>query len=112
MYLYMIKATNNKKSVYYTGVTDRISRRYKEHLIGIKSKFLNIFKAHRKKLVYVEYLPPGADWRKRETQLKRYSPIRKKKLIASDKNILLSIDVRPKGMNDMFVRIILRSAIE
>jgi|GEM_PF-5891514 len=99
-YVYMIDVDNRyekskyygHKRILYTGQTNNLVKRVKEHVQGVNSSFLkNNFPEARKKLVYVkqlfgdEYDAIGAEW-----NLKRLSRDKKLSLISSDDNDLVS----------------------
>lgn len=98
-YVYMIEADNRgSKSLYYgqrnilyTGETNNISRRLKEHLRGSGSNFLkNYFPDAQKKLVYVEQLwGDESEALTRETQIKKMRRDQKDSLVKSEKNDLI-----------------------
>ena len=78
----MIKIEGKARKCFYTGITNDIERRYKEHLMGIGSKWAKrYFRGANKKLVYVEKVKVGFDWYKRERQVKQMAPRYKEKLI-------------------------------
>ena len=98
-YAYIIKIDNrgNKskffghKVIYYVGQTNNLVRRFKEHLKGINSKFLNEnFRDARKTLVHVEYVF-GTEYEsiQREWGIKKLSKAQKDKLIKSEENVLI-----------------------
>ncbi len=100
-HVYMIKiegrSRNHKRfgnsTEHYTGITSRgIAKRFKEHLLGCGNGYIQRnWPDARKMPIYVEYLY-GTRWEanQREKQIKKYCVKKKKELIASDKNMLVS----------------------
>ena len=79
MYVYII--TNNSNSVIYIGITNDIRRRIAEHKLGINDSFSKKYSLH--KLVYCEKYDSAEKAISREKQLKRWTRIKKDKLIES-----------------------------
>jgi putative endonuclease len=71
--------TNRNHSVLYTGVTNRLSRRTWEHQEGSKHGFAS--KCQCKKLIYYEHYRDIRDAIARESQLKKWSRVKKITLI-------------------------------
>ncbi len=78
-YVYIL--TNKSNSVLYTGVTNDLKRRVKEHISVLNKGFT--YKYNVKKLVYFELYIDVSDAIKREKQIKSYSRIKKINLIES-----------------------------
>ena len=76
-YVYILKCRD--KSL-YTGIALNIRRRIGEHRAGKGSKYVR--SRLPVKLVYQEKLPNRSSALKREAQIKRLTPLRKKALIA------------------------------
>jgi len=76
-YVYMI--TNKNKTVLYTGVTNDIQRRLREHLRGELEGFARQYQC--KYLVYFETYCYINDAISREKQIKKYSRKKKEMLI-------------------------------
>lgn len=96
IYVYIIESINREtlKSIFYTGVTNDMARRYNQHMNQIKSGFMTKWhKNDTKKLVYIEEINDYYKAGRREKQIKAYSSKRKSELINSDKNRLASIKV-------------------
>lgn len=94
MYLYIIHVKKPSRDCFYTGITNDITRRYSQHLMGVGSRWAKrYFRGAHKKLVYVEKMPQGMLWRKREKEVKALSPLNKKKLINSESNIIERVNV-------------------
>ena len=113
MFAYIIRITKPSRSVYYTGITNSIKRRYRQHLMGIGSKWAKrYFKSNKyrtkKELVYVEFMQKGVNWVKRGKQIKRMSPKYKEKLINSDNNLLISYIIKHIGVSGVDVNIKLK----
>ena len=99
-YVYIIDVDNNhtksrfygKDRIFYTGQTNDILERFREHLHGVNSKFLNdYFKDARKNLVYVDYVFGNEyDAMAEEFRIKNLSVDKKKELIKSSSNKLVS----------------------
>ncbi len=79
MYVYIL--TNNSKSVFYTGVTNDLKRRVREHekQRGIPKTFAGRYYCY--KLVYYEEFETPEDAIKRETEIKTWSRQKKIDLI-------------------------------
>src|SRR5262245_42451976 len=76
-WIYILTSRNH--SVLYIGVTNRLSRRTWQHREGVKAGFAS--KHQFKKLVYYEYYPGVLAAIARESQLKKWSRIKKIGLI-------------------------------
>jgi len=78
------------ENIFYTGMTGGVSKRYREHLLGVNSSFLKrCYPNSKKKLVYVEIM--NGDYKtalRREREVKRMSRKKKKELVCSDLNVL------------------------
>ena len=79
MYVYII--TNNSNTTIYIGVTNDIRRRIAEHQTGINDSFSKKYSLH--KLVYCEEYDSPEKAISREKQLKRWTRMKKNKLIES-----------------------------
>jgi predicted GIY-YIG superfamily endonuclease len=89
MYLYIIKVQKPSRKCFYVGITNDIKRRYKQHLMGIGSKWAKrYFKGAKKVLAFVGYMPYGVLWAAMEKKVKSLPPRKKEALIASKYNIL------------------------
>ena len=71
--------TNKNKTVLYVGVTSDLQRRLSEHKEGIGSKFTKQYNIHY--LVYYEVFDDISNAIEREKQIKRWSRIKKERLI-------------------------------
>lgn len=78
-FVYIVQC-NDK--TYYTGITNNLEKRIKNHNLGTASKYTRV--RLPVKLVYTENQPNRSEASKREYQLKQLSRIQKEKLI--DKN--------------------------
>jgi putative endonuclease len=76
-WLYIV--TNRNHSVLYIGVTNRLSRRTWEHREGSKVGFAAKYQC--KKLIYFEHYGDIRDGISRESQLKKWSRVKKIGLI-------------------------------
>ena len=76
-YVYIL--TTRRNTVLYTGITNDISRRIKEHKLGVNSSFTKKYNVH--KLVYFEVYDTPMAAIAREKQIKTYSRAKKEKLI-------------------------------
>jgi predicted GIY-YIG superfamily endonuclease len=105
-YVYILEIDNRgskskfygHRKIYYTGQTDNLVRRFKEHIKGINSKFLNKnFKDSKKIIVFVTYVV-GTEYDSLifEHKVKSMNKNQKKDLIASDDNYL--IEYKPLQM--------------
>ena len=94
-FVYILKFRDRDKvnSMFYTGETINIVRRYTQHLNKIRSNYLKRWHPNAtKKLVYVETVESKQEGKKREQEIKALTQIQKEELILSDKNSLLSCD--------------------
>jgi len=66
----------------YTGITDNLERRFKEHKSGKGGKFTHTFKVS--KLLYYEICGSRIDAFKREAQIKGWTRKKKEKLIKGE----------------------------
>jgi len=99
-YVYILDVDNrgNKSRFYgldkilYTGSTSNIVRRMSEHLNRSNSKFLSdYFSNARRNLVFVKYVHgTELDAVREEERIKKMSSVRKRELIKSDLNVLVS----------------------
>jgi putative endonuclease len=71
--------TNRSSSVLYIGVTNRLSRRTWEHREGLKAGFASKYQC--RKLIYYEHYRDVRDAIARESQLKKWSRVKKIALI-------------------------------
>ena len=109
MFIYMIKVQKPRRKCFYVGITNDISRRYQEHLMGVGSKWAKrYFKGANKTLVFVGYMPTGILWAAMEHKVKSLPPSRKEALISTKYNILDNFKVNPR-MWDVNVDINLKS---
>ena len=76
-YIYIL--TNKNKTTLYIGVTNDLQRRFSEHQEGIGSKFTKRYNIHH--LIYYESFNNISKAIAREKQLKRWSRMKKEKLI-------------------------------
>ena len=78
-------------SMFYTGETVNIVRRYAQHINKIKSNYLKRWHPNAtKKLVYVETVEGKQEGKKREQEIKALTHKQKETLILSNKNSLLT----------------------
>ena len=79
MYVYIL--TNNSRNVFYTGVTNDLKRRVREHekQRGLPQTFTGRYYCY--KLVYYEEFESAVDAIARETEIKSWSRARKLELI-------------------------------
>lgn len=73
----------------YTGSTNNIDRRFKDHLSGIGGRYTRSHKAE--KLVYKEELANESEALKREAQLKKWSKAKKEALINLKSPLILPL---------------------
>lgn len=76
-WVYMMQSQNG--NVLYTGVTNDLQRRVREHKEGLGSKFTSRYKCH--KLVYFEEFGTIDQAIEREKRIKKLSRANKEKLI-------------------------------
>ena len=94
-FIYILKFRDRDKvnSMFYTGETVNIVRRYTQHLNKIGSNYLKRWHPNAiKKLVYVEMVGTKKEGKKREQEIKALTHLQKKALILSDKNSLLTCE--------------------
>ena len=86
-YVYMLRCTDG---AVYTGITDNINRRFKEHVQGKGGRYTNYNRP--KQILHKEPFENRIDAEKREQQIKRWSKTKKIALIngEGDKLIILS----------------------
>ena len=73
-FLYIYEVSNRKRITSYVGITKNPFKRLKEHAYNVKSNWKKkYFKDSLISLIYLEYIPTGVDWGKREKQVKGYS---------------------------------------
>jgi len=99
-YIYIIEVDNRgkkskyfgHKNIYYVGETNNISKRLREHLMGVGSKFINKnFRDARKIPIYIEQLMGDEyDAMVRETRIKRLRRDKKDELVRSAYNDLVN----------------------
>lgn len=82
-YVYMLLCQNG---AIYTGVTDNIERRFKEHAQGKGGHYTNYNRP--KEFLYKELFEDRLDAEGREQQIKRWSKVKKLALIEGDKSKL------------------------
>ncbi len=75
-HVYILECENGS---FYTGITDNLQRRFKEHKSGKGGKFTRAFKVN--KMLYSEQLATKQDALKREAQIKSWTKIKKSALI-------------------------------
>lgn len=93
IYILQFRDRDKPNSMFYTGETVNIVRRYAQHLNKIKSNYLKRWHPNAtKKLVYVETVESKQKGKKREQEIKALTHIQKETLILSDKNSLLSCE--------------------
>jgi len=78
---YFVYIVTNRSKTLYTGVTDSLMRRVREHKLGIGSKFTSKYKLDR--LVYFERFQDVHNAIEREKQIKGWLRIKKIALIVS-----------------------------
>lgn len=94
-FVYILKFRDRDKvnSMFYTGETVNIVRRYAQHLNKIGSNYLKRWHPNAtKKLVYVETVESKQEGKKREREIKALTHKQKETLIFSNKNCLLSCE--------------------
>lgn len=79
-YVYILKLENN---TYYTGITNNIDRRLKQHTKGTGSKYV---RSKSFTLVYLETTKNRSEASKREYAIKQLKKEQKIKLIKGEKN--------------------------
>ena len=82
-YLYILKCKNGDL---YTGITDNLDRRFKEHKSGQGGHFTKSFGAQR--ILYSEQHPDRLSVLKREAQIKGWTRKKKLALIQGDLELL------------------------
>lgn len=85
-YLYIAECQNK---ALYTGTTDDMKRRFKEHQSGKGGHFTSYNKPN--KILYTEEFSGKPKAEKREQQIKRWSRAKKLALIQGDKERLVSL---------------------
>ena len=75
-FVYILRSRDGR---FYTGSTNNIERRFKEHQSGRGGKFTKAFGAEE--LLYQEEVPTRQEALRREAQIKRWSRKRKELLI-------------------------------
>jgi putative endonuclease len=75
-WVYIIEATNGNL---YTGITNHLLRRFKQHQNGSGAKFFRF--TQPKHVLYFEILPSKSEALKKEFQIKQLSKLNKMKLI-------------------------------
>ncbi len=85
-YIYMLKCQDG---AIYTGVTDDIERRFKEHVQGKGGHYTNYNRP--REVLYKELFENRLDAEQREQQIKRWSKAKKLALIGNDKNKLVNL---------------------
>lgn len=76
-------------SAVYTGVTDNIARRFKEHTQGKGGHYTNCNRPSE--VLYKEPFEDRLDAEQREEQIKRWSKAKKLALIGGDKSELINL---------------------
>ena len=93
VYILKFRDKDKVKSMFYTGETVNIVRRYAQHLNKIGSNYLKRWHPNAtKKLVYVETVESKQEGKKREREIKALTHKQKETLIHSDKNSLLTCE--------------------
>ena len=93
VYILKFRDKGKVKSMFYTGETVNILRRYTQHLNKIGSNYLKRWHPNAtKKLVYVETVENKQEGKKREREIKVLTHKQKEALILSNKNSLLSCE--------------------
>ena len=82
-YLYILQCTNG---ALYTGITNDLERRFKEHFSGKGCKYT--IANHPEKVRYTETFNNRSEASKREAQIKKWSRTKKLALIKDHKGIL------------------------
>lgn len=85
-YIYMLKCQDG---AIYTGITDNIARRFKEHAQGKGGHYTSYNRP--KKILYAEPFKNKLDAEQREQQIKRWSKVKKLALICGDKSKLINL---------------------
>lgn len=85
-YVYMLKCQDG---AIYTGVTDDIARRFREHSQGKGGHYTNYNRPGE--VLYKEPFVNRMDAEKREQQIKRWSKAKKLALSYGDKNKLINL---------------------
>ena len=85
-YVYMLKCQDD---AIYTGVTDDIARRFKEHAQGKGGHYTNYNRP--REVLYKEPFEDRLDAEQREQQIKRWSKAKKLALIGGDKSELVNL---------------------
>ncbi|MDO8747638.1 MAG: GIY-YIG nuclease family protein [Candidatus Omnitrophota bacterium] len=85
-YVYMLKCQDG---AIYTGITDDIARRFKEHAQGKGGHYTNCNRP--REVLYKEPFEDRLDAEQREQQIKRWSKVKKLALIGGDKSELINL---------------------
>lgn len=85
-YVYMLKCQYGE---IYTGITDDISRRFKEHAQGKGGHYTNYNRP--REVLYKEPFKDRLDAEQREQQIKRWSKAKKLALIGGDMSELINL---------------------
>ena len=85
-YVYMLKCQDG---AIYTGVTDDIARRFKEHEQGKGGHYTNYNRP--REILYKEPFEDRLDAEQREQQIKCWSKAKKLSLIGGDKSRLINL---------------------
>lgn len=80
-YVYILRCKNG---TFYTGITNNLKRRLKEHSSGKGARFTRSFGAE--KIVFSEQHPDKSSALKREVQIKSWTRKEKSIFIAGEKN--------------------------
>ena len=84
----MLKCQNG---AIYTGVTDNIERRFKEHVSGKGGHYTNYNRP--KEILYKESFEDRLEAERREVQIKRWSKVKKLALAQGDKAKLRKLSI-------------------
>ncbi len=85
-YVYILEMQSGK---FYTGITDNLKRRFKEHAQGKGGHYTNYNRL--KEVLYKEPFKDKLDAEQREQQIKRWSKAKKLALIGGDKSKLINL---------------------
>lgn len=85
-YVYIALCRDN---TLYTGVTDNVERRFKEHQTGQGGHYTSYNRP--KKILYTEKFKDKSEAKNREQQIKRWSKSKKLALIKGDREELINL---------------------
>lgn len=84
--MYFVYIIECKDKSLYTGITNDLERRFKEHQTGIGGHYTNAKKVE--KIVYTEKHPDRSSALKREAQIKKLTRVKKEALIKEGGGLL------------------------